>query len=999
MLYCNANGISNKINELKNCISLYGVDIVCVNETHLNCAIKDAEISIPGFVFYRQDRDFNIDEGRDSKAASGGGGSVIYVREVVGSSKIDTFVAPDSVAVEVKTNIGLVNIACVYRSQSLNEAQLKCINYSLEQLSKINEESIVVGDFNLTEVNWITGSVSAPPETSNKSLLNQIRFMEGIHNNGYTWFITDEVTRRRMFNGIVQESTLDQILSTNEAAINDFNVVSKLGKSDHLCILAELNMKHETAGAVNQQKTVRSWSKVTTEELLESASKIDWQFQCDRTSSEIMWNELASKLEIVSQTVPLKKKTCQPWSSSRLKRYRREKDKAWANFDSNPTTENFSIAHEADNKYTRQEWSAMIKYEKKITTSLKENSKPLYTYLRSKRILKTSVGSLTKPDGTLTKSNEDTAEVLADAFSSVFVEEPEGPLQEECYKIHDQHTEEIGDLNISVSEVAQELKAIDISKCQGPDNIHPKLLKSLSSTIEFVSALTEMFNVCISTGKIPSSWKDANVVGLFKKGNKKDALNYRPVSLTSLVCKVYEKFIHRHILQHVEPKISSRQHGFIHGKSCFSNLLESAEEIMGLLEGGSPVDVLYMDFWKAFDSVPHFRLLTKLENMGITGKTLEMIRDFLTGRSLRVCVGGESSSIRYVLSGVPQGSVLGPLLFVIFINDLPDCLNSCSKLFADDLKLIVDANDIDEVNTDLKALENWEQKWLLKFNPEKCKVLHLDFNGNPNNQYALNNVVMDNTDKKDKDLGIVPDPKLQWTDQVKNSISKAISMIAWITRNVISREQKLMLNIYKVIIRPHLEYCVQIWSPEAKHGNWGLILEMESVQRRFTRLIDGIGLLPYSERLERLGLTTLAERRLRGDLIETFKILNGLVTYGQNCFNRSRYGLKLINGTSITSDNSINNLLKSFMPNRIIKYWNLLPNNVKMSADVNSFKENLDIYKEDNSNLLDRGNYWEISHEVLNKIEGPNYARNKSVQNFYLLANPKVAKRKGINIY
>ena len=174
---------------------------------------------------------------------------------------------------------------------------------------------------------------------------------------------------------------------------------------------------------------------------------------------------------------------------------------------------------------------------------------------------------------------------------------------------------------------------------------------------------------------------------------------------------------------------------------------------------------------------------------------------------------------------------------------------------------------------------------------------------------------------------------------------------------------------------------------------------MESVQRRFTRLIDGIGLLPYSESLERLGLTTLAERRLRGDLIETFKILNGLVTYGQNCFNRSRYGLKLINGTSITSDNSINNLLKSFMPNRIIKCWNLLPNNVKMSADVNSFKENLYIYKEDNSNLLDRGNYWEISHEVLNKIEGPNYARNKSVQNFYLLANPKVAKRKGINIY
>ena len=225
----------------------------------------------------------------------------MYIHESLRCSRLDSFVAPDSVSVEITTNIGLVNVACVYRSKSLNESQLKCINNSLEKLSKFNEESIVVGDFNLTDVNWIAGSVSAPAETTNKSLLNQMRFMETVHQNGYTWFITDEVTRRRMVNGVLQESTLDQILSTNEAAITDFNIVSKLGKSDHLCILAELNIKHESTCNAEEQKSVYLWSKISVEELLVSASKIDWQFQCDRSSSELMWAEISSKLAIVSK--------------------------------------------------------------------------------------------------------------------------------------------------------------------------------------------------------------------------------------------------------------------------------------------------------------------------------------------------------------------------------------------------------------------------------------------------------------------------------------------------------------------------------------------------------------------------------------------------------------------------------------------------------------------------------------------------------------------------
>ena len=172
------------------------------------------------------------------------------------------------------------------------------------------------------------------------------------------------------------------------------------------------------------------------------------------------------------------------------------------------------------------------------------------------------------------------------------------------------------------------------------------------------------------------------------------------------------------------------QHGFISKKSCFSNLLETVDTIIDILERGAPVDILYLDFCKAFDSVPHYRLLTKLENIGITGGLLEIIRDFLSGRSMTTVIRGVCSTPRPVLSGV--GSVLGPLLFVLFINDLPDGMKNISKLFADDLKVIADASDQDAITADINFLENWESLWMLKFNASKCKVMHMDFNSNSN---------------------------------------------------------------------------------------------------------------------------------------------------------------------------------------------------------------------------------------------------------------------------
>ena len=628
-----------------------------------------------------------------------------------------------------------------------------------------------------------------------------------------------------------------------------------------------------------------------------------------------------------------------------------------------------------------------------LTSDLKGNCKPFYNYLRSKRVLKTCIGSLKKSDGTLTNDVITTAEVLADAFSSVYTVEPDGPLREECYKTREN---DISDIHITFTHVERELQKLNISKSQGPDGVHPKLLKSLSASFSFVTSVTQLFKKCASSGKIPSQWKEANVTALYKKGSKRDPLNYRPVSLTSIVCKLYEKLIRRHVWNHVVTQISEDQHGFVEKKSCLSNLLESVDSILDLLEDGEPVDVFYFDFRKAFDSVPHYRLLTKIEGMGVTGKTLDIIRDFLTGRTMRTRVGEYLSEARKVVSGVPQGSVLGPLLFVLFINDLPGGLDGIAKLFADDLKLIVNPNDYLSINNDLHYLQQWEANWLLYFNPSKCKIMHIDYNSNPHNKYEFNGVEL-GTIEQEKDLGVLTSCTLKWDENMKACIAKANSMIAWVTRNLISRKRHIMLNVYKSIIRPHLEYCTQLWSPVAGHGNWSYIMDLEKVQRRFTSMIDDIGTLPYSQRLENLKLTTLAERRIRGDLIEAFKITNSLVPYGKSLFEMGRYGNTMLSRPSNSKDSGIKKLVNSFISQRVIGYWNKLPIEVKFSDSVDHFKVNLESYKS-NCIMADTDNFWEVSNILINKIESDSYLLNREKHVKYLKANPDVAKRKGIRL-
>ena len=291
--------------------------------------------------------------------------------------------------------------------------------------------------------------------------------------------------------------------------------------------------------------------------------------------------------------------------------------------------------------------------------------------------------------------------------------------------------------NVAISEgqIKKELQTLKTDKAQGPDSLYPRILKELIDCLN--KPLTLIFKKSLETGELPACWKTAEVTPIFKKGNRSDPGNYRPVSLTCILCKVLEKLVRDVLINHMTTNnlFSEYQHGFLKGRSCTTNLLFTLEELTKATDDGVPADVVYLDFAKAFDSVPHKRLISKLRSYQIEGKILTWIENFLTERRQRVVVGGKKSSWSSVSSGIPQGSVLGPILFVCFINDLPAEIQSQCAIFADDTKIFqrISTNEDNTVlQRDLDTLTAWSARWQLKFNEGKCKTLHI---GKHNTEY------------------------------------------------------------------------------------------------------------------------------------------------------------------------------------------------------------------------------------------------------------------------
>ena len=344
------------------------------------------------------------------------------------------------------------------------------------------------------------------------------------------------------------------------------------------------------------------------------------------------------------------------------------------------------------------------------------------------------------------------------------------------------------------------------------------------------------------------------------------------MSLTSQLGKVFESILRDSIVQYLEGNnlLNNSQHGFRRGRSCLTNLLIFLDKVTRMVDEGNDMDVIYLDFAKAFDKVPHRRLLVKLRNHGINGKLLGWIEAWLSDRRQRVRINGHVSNWRDVTSGVPQGSVLGPVLFLLFIDDIDAGLLSHILKFADDTKVFNTADHHQDLQSDLLTLVDWSKKWQMEFNVSKCKVLHVGAN-NPKTQYLVDGHCLKSV-QEEKDLGVVVSADLKSSRNCHAAYCKANQVLGMMKRTITNKGQGILLPLYKSLVRPLVEYCTPAWSPHYKKDK-NLI---EKIQHRFTRLRPGMSELAYSDRLDRLKLWTLEERRNRADLIELFKIQKGL---------------------------------------------------------------------------------------------------------------------------
>jgi hypothetical protein len=345
-----------------------------------------------------------------------------------------------------------------------------------------------------------------------------------------------------------------------------------------------------------------------------------------------------------------------------------------------------------------------------------------------------------------------------------------------------------------------------------------------------------------------------------------------------------------------------------------------------------------------FDTVPHQRLAEKLRAYGISGNLLNWIGDFLSDRKQRVVINGAQSEWADVISGIPQGSVLGPILFVIYINDLPDEVSSTAKLFADDTKLyapISSEQDCETIQQDLDILNRWSDEWLLRFNSSKCKLMHLG-SKNPKHSYYMNQggqATLITEITEEKDLGVTFDPSLKFSLHVNNIVSRANGVVGAMRRAFDFMDIGIFRKLYKALVRPHLEYSSCVWSPRLKKD----IEVIEGVQRRATKLVPEVKDKEYPERLKILDIATLAYRRKRADMIQVFKSLKGLEDFDPSIFfTRSTYLATRGHEFKLYKSDVKHAYRKHFFSQRIIDSWNGLPQEVVEQPTIVKFKIALD---------------------------------------------------------
>ena len=499
-------------------------------------------------------------------------------------------------------------------------------------------------------------------------------------------------------------------------------------------------------------------------------------------------------------------------------------------------------------------------------------------------------------------------------------------------------------IHCSVLEVEQQLLHYKQKTASGPDGISSIMLRNTASSI--APQLSTLFNLSLSQGKVPSAWKVSNVTPIHKAGDKSDVSNYRPISLLSLISKVLERIVHNQISLHLTSNklLSNNQFGFRSGFSTQDALLTVTNDWHQLLSKNRQVGAVFFDIRKAFDSVPHNQIIKSLSKHGISGPLLTWLSDYLSNRSQRVVLEGASSTPCRVTSGVPQGSILGPLLFIIFmdsLNEIKLCPGTKLILYADDILLyrpVISDNDLTQLQQDINAVHNWTIQHGLLLNNKKTNVLPItrSMNAIPLTLSISNQQIP--IVECFKYLGVTISKNLSWSQHITNTVRTSKQQLGLLHRKLKDASQQSKHTIYRSTVLPKLEYCAAVWDPHQST----LTKKLENTQSFACKIITKEWKSDYTSLLNKLQLKSLKDRRNIQKLKVCFKIINNKSCIPPSVFSphpspspRHPHSQILFIPHVGTSSHKHSFFLD------VIPKWNSLPPEVINSSSDSSFKSNL----------------------------------------------------------
>jgi hypothetical protein len=941
IFYTNADQLPNKMNELRTRILHMKTQphIIAITEAkpkNSRFPMHPADYKIDGYQTFSQ----NLSERE-------GRGIILYALDWMDIKVVSN--TPDyqeSLWVEVKMGKGGGKLLCgiVYRSPSQQtETNMQLLNQMLRSVADKKSQLLILGDFNFPHIDWSNWTLQHQGPAESEFLKSCMDCLLTQH--------IQEPTRGRLGQN---PNILDLVFTLGEDEISQIEFESPLGKSDHVCLTFDFlcPLKYEPI-----TRTVYLYNKANYEEMrhldwngmIEEGRDVteDYQVICD------IYEERCTA-HIPRRTFAAGERRKKPGVTAEIAKAIKKKHRSWTRYMETRTPAKYKEYARSRNKSKALVKKATREHEKKIADNAKKNPKEFWSYANLKMKSREKVAEIysNNQKTETTADDKEKARIMNDFFASVFTDEPvgEAPTPEER-----NYEEPLTTIEFEEQAIAEKLKGLDPSKSKGPDNIHPRVLKELHAQI--AKPLKELFEKCLRTGDIPADWRKANVTAIYKKGDKHEPSNYRPVSLTAVPCKVMEFFVREAIVDHMERNglFTEYQFGFRARRSTTLQLLLALEEWTKRLDEGLVVDTCYIDVKKAFDTVPHRRLLKKLNSYGIQGEILRWIEAFLRDREQSVTINGEKSEAVRVKSGVPQGSVLGPTLFIIYVNDMPEVVQSHLLLYADDSKLyraVKENKDVEYLQSDLDALQEWSNKWLLTFHPEKCKVIRIG-----NKEQARPTYVMRSGSgvgmpvmwtAAEKDLGVIVDEGLRFQKEIETRLKKGNTIVGVIRRTFSYLDERMFKTLFTALVRPHLEYACSVWMPHLLKD----IRSLEGVQRRATRMVPSLRNLSYPERLQKLGLPTLSYRRRRGDAIECYKIFNGQYNIDPAKFftiaeeRRTRgHEMKVVKKSARTTTR------QQVFSMRVVNDWNSLPESVVSAPSLNSFKNRLDQHWKQHPNL------------------------------------------------